>query len=107
MTVVRLSSQDLSEFAKAREAEPAVAKLQDLQVARAKKLGGLTLQVYRLNQGLLFGEPIMMTADEVASRLNLPVSTIVDHLMKVDDPALREWFQTSEFQTSRYAQQRP
>jgi hypothetical protein len=104
MTVVRLSSQDLNEFAKAREADPAIAKLQDLKVARAKELGGLTLQIYRLHQGLLFGEPIMMTLDEVASRLNLPVSAIADHVMKVDDPALREWVQTSEHKASQYAQ---
>jgi hypothetical protein len=76
MTVMDLSKDELKELSKARKQYPALGKHQELTVQYAEEQGGLTLAFWRLFQGDLFGEPVMMTTDECAKRLNVPVSTL-------------------------------
>jgi hypothetical protein len=76
MTVVTLSKSDLQAFEESLKQNPELAELQRLTVQYAEERGGLTLAFWRLHQGQMFGEPVMMTTDECAKRLRVPVSAL-------------------------------
>jgi hypothetical protein len=85
--------------------DPAIAKLYELIVKRANEKGGVALAVWRLHMGQIFGEPIMMTPDEVAKRLKLPVSDVTRIVRDIDADARAEWRRSDEYRKSRYAEQ--
>jgi hypothetical protein len=103
VTIVRLSGEQLREFEELRGQVPAVDKLHELEVAEVTARGGLALEVWRLNVGQLFGEPVMMTLDEVAKQLEMPeeeVHKIVGDVMEV---VLPRWHETPEYRDSEFA----
>jgi hypothetical protein len=87
-------------FAQAEAADPAIAKLYELIVAHATAKGGRTLEVWRLSMGRLFGDPVMMTTDEVAARLDLPVSEVTRVIEETNAAVRPLWTASQEFKRS-------
>jgi hypothetical protein len=102
VTIVRLSGEQLRGFEESRKQNPAIDKLYELEVAEVTARGGLALEIWRLHMGQLFGEPVMMTSDQVANKLDMPeeeVQTIVADVMNV---VLPRWHQTPEYRGSEF-----
>lgn len=76
MTIAHLDEDDMAYFLDDARRDPR-ALAADRQVrAYAEERGGLTLAYWRLALGRIWGEPYMMTIDEVAKRLKRPVSEL-------------------------------
>jgi hypothetical protein len=102
VTIVRLSGEQLRGFDESRKQNPAIDKLHELEVAEVTARGGLALEIWRLNLGQLFDEPVMMTLDEVAKQLEMSeeeVQKIVGDVMEV---VLPRWHETPEYRDSEF-----
>ena len=66
----------MSYFLDRSRRDPRALAADDDVRAYAEKQGGLTLAYWRLALGRIWGEPYMMTMDEVAKRLGRPVSEL-------------------------------
>ena len=88
-------------FARSRIDNPAIAKLHELTVQEAERIGGLGLEAMRLFQGQIFGEPVMMTLDDVAKRLGLSQDAVSDAIRPINTAAVERWKTTDEFQQWR------
>ncbi len=104
MTVVNLNPRQMQDFDDSRARMPAMAKLYEFEAAAARQQGGFVLEVWELHQGQLFGKPWMMTLDEVAKRLSVPVSRVADAVNTVDGEAVPRWKATPEYRASEFAQ---
>lgn len=75
MGIVHMNQSEMDFFRNRRPNDPAV--LADKKIRNyAEAKGGLTLAVWRLTMGRLWGEPLMMTKDEVSVRLNRTESDV-------------------------------
>jgi len=100
MTVVHHTPQDMAAWRASWEKNSAIAKLYELIVDYATQRGGLVLGVWKLHMGQIFGEPIMMTADEVAERLKLPLSDVTKIIDDTNAHVRPKWKATREYQSS-------
>lgn len=83
MGVAHLDQEAMDFFKNRSPEDPAV--IADARIKEyAEQAGGLTLQYWKLKLGRIWGDPIMMTDDEVAKRLNLPIAD----LRKVSDETM-------------------
>jgi NADH:ubiquinone oxidoreductase subunit E len=89
-------------FQEADAKDPAIAKLKEITVRHATEAGGLTLAIWRLAQGQFFGEPMLMSLDEVAKQLEMPLSEVRRIVTETDERIRAEWRRTSEYRGSRY-----
>lgn len=105
MTVVRQTPEEFAELAGRLSADPAVNRLYELTKAHAEKAGGETLAVWQLHMGRLWGRPYVMTVDEVARRLSLPVSLVTERVNEVNRAVRPKWFATREYKESQFASQ--
>src|SRR3954454_8933723 len=103
MTVVNLSPAEMKGFEASAAANPGIAKLYELIREHATQKGGIVLDVWRLHLGRIFGEPIMMTPDEVAKRLSLPLSTVTGIIEGTRKAVRPEWLASAEFRASPFA----
>lgn len=97
VTVVRLGADELEGFARSGIDNPAVAKLCELTIEEAERIGGLGLEAMRLFQGQIFGEPVMMSTDEVAKRLGISEEAVSEALEPIQHAAAERWKTTDEF----------
>lgn len=104
MPVVRLSPPEMVAFA-SEGRDPAIRKLEEITARYVTQQGGLLERIWRLHQGYIFGEPIMMTTDEIAKQLKLPLSEITAILAPADQAIHAQWRQTDEFRDSHFANQ--
>jgi hypothetical protein len=102
VTIVRFSGTQLREFEELRGQEPAVDKLHELEVAEVTARGGLALDIWRLHMGQLFGEPVMMTLDEVAKHLDMPEEEVRRIALDVHKVVLPRWHETPEYRDSEF-----
>jgi hypothetical protein len=102
VVIVRFSGKQLREFEELRGQEPAVDKLYELEVAEVTARGGLALEIWRLHMGQLFGEPVMMTLDEVAKQLAMPEEEVKEIAGDVHKVVLPRWHQTAEYRDSEF-----
>lgn len=98
---MHLTPGDMEGLARASAANPAVARLNELIVEEAERVGGLGLQAMRLSMGHIFGEPWMMTIDEVADRLGLSEEAVSDAIEQIHRAARGRWITTAEFRRWR------
>ncbi len=103
MPVVHMNEAELAALGGRLSEDPAVDKLYRLIKERAEREGGTTLAVWRLHMARLWGEPLMMTSDEVASRLKLPVSVVEGAITSVRKAAREQWLATEEYRNSQFA----
>jgi hypothetical protein len=101
--VVRITPAEIEELAGRLSTDPAVAKLYELTKEHVEREGGLTLAVYKLHLARLWGEPFVMTSDEVARRLQLPVSRVTEIMTEVQNAVRPMWLATPEYRSSRFA----
>ena len=101
MVIVRLSGEQLREFEELRGQNPAIDKLYELEVAEVTARGGLALEIWRLHLGQLFGEPVMMTLDEVAKQLDMPEEE-VRRIASVNKVVVPRWYETPEYRDSEF-----
>jgi hypothetical protein len=101
MPIVNLSAKEMEGFAHAWAENPAAAKLNELTVQEAERVGGLGLKTMRLFRGLIFGDPVMMTLDEVAARLGVSEESVVAALDPITKAAAARWVETEEFKQWR------
>jgi hypothetical protein len=94
MAIAHLSPEEMRQFAEAGKRYPRAVKLDQLIRAYAEQQGGLTLSYWKLALGRLWGDPIMMTTDEVAKRLGRPVSEL-RRIVEETDRAIRPDWETS------------
>lgn len=73
MTVVRFTDQDMREWDIADRKTPRTRKLFELAKSHAEHSGGLTLKLWQLHMGRLWGIPVMMTLDDAAKHVKIPV----------------------------------
>ncbi|SRR6266702_5190494 len=100
MGVIQLSPEDLKSLRDVMDADPVSTKLRVLIVDYATKEGGQTLAFWRLFQGFLFGEPHMMSADEVAKRMGLPVSKMHAIYAETMEAVQPLWFSSPEYKAN-------
>jgi hypothetical protein len=103
VTIVHHTPEDMKAWRDSWAEDPGIAKLYELTRRHAIEQGGLTLAVWKLHMGQIFGEPIMMTADDVAGRLELPVSAVVKIIDDTNAQVVPQWKETPEYRASRYA----
>lgn len=103
MTVVHHTPQDMAAWRASWDRDPAIAKLYEFIVDYATQRGGLVLAVWKLHMGQIFGEPVMMTPDEVAKRLKLPLSDVTKIIADTDAFVRPRWKGTREYQSSQFA----
>ena len=97
MTVVRFTEQEMEGWREAHRKTPRTRKLYDLAMAHAEREGGQTLELWKNHMGRLWGIPIMMTIDDAARQMNLPMSRaqkIYDHTIEAIRP---EWEASPEY----------
>lgn len=75
MGVIHLDDAAMEFFRRRSPHDPAVIADERLR-AYAERTGGVTLEYWRLAMGRIWGEPFMMTDDEVAKRLKRPISEL-------------------------------
>lgn len=102
MPIARLSQEEMDAFAKADADDPAITRLYELTVEHAQEKGGEVLEFWELHMGRLFGKPWMMTVDEVATRLDLPISAAAKIQEDSNAEILPRWYATPEFADSPY-----
>lgn len=101
MTVVRFTEEEMSNWREADRRTPRTRKLFELAKAHAEQEGGQTLELWKNHMGRLWGIPIMMTIDDAAQRMNIPVSRaqqIYDDSIEAIRP---EWEASPEFHVFR------
>jgi hypothetical protein len=97
MAIAHLSPEEMRQFADADKRYPRAVKLDELVRAYAEQQGGLTLSYWKLALGRLWGEPIMMSTDEVAKRLHRPVSELQAIVEETDRAVRPEWEASAEY----------
>jgi hypothetical protein len=97
MTIAHLTPEDMRQFAEADRRNPRVTKLNQLLRAYAEQQGGLTLSYWKLAMGRIWGDPVMMTTDEVAKRLQLPVSQLQGIVEETDRAIRPAWEASAEY----------
>jgi hypothetical protein len=101
MTVVRFTEQEMESWPEADRRTPRTRKLYELAKAHAEQEGGQTLELWKYHMGRLWGIPIMMTIDDAARRMNIPVSLaqqIYDNSIEAIRPT---WEASPEFHIFR------
>lgn len=102
MTIVRLSGEQVRGFEESRKQNPAIDRLYELEAAEVTARGGLALDIWRLHIGHMFGEPVMMTLDEVAKQLDMPEEEVREIVEDVKKVVLPRWHETPEYQDSEF-----
>lgn len=75
MGVVHLGEDEMAMFRDRRADDPAV--IADSRIKTyAEEQGGLALAYWKLAMGRVWGDPIMMTDDEAAARLDVPLGDV-------------------------------
>jgi hypothetical protein len=103
MPVVRMDADELAALGGRLSSDPAVDQLYELLKAEAERRGGATLAVWKLHMARLWGEPLVMSADEVAKRLSLPVSEVAAIVADVQRAVRDDWMATAAYRESRFA----
>ncbi|HEX5527080.1 MAG TPA: hypothetical protein VFX44_07770 [Solirubrobacterales bacterium] len=103
MTVVKITPEEMESLGNRLSGDPAVAKLYELIKKEAEEIGGDTLRAWQLHLGKIWGRPYVMTLDEVASRLRMPVSRVTGLIQEVQDVVRPKWLATPEYKASRFA----
>lgn len=85
MTVISFDAEGMRKYRASRAKHRWVRTREEITLRVVHQRGGRTLEVFKLLDGRLFGAPWLMTSDEVARRLNLPVSEVI----KVAESAYR------------------
>lgn len=106
MTIVRLSESEMRGFEQSAEEDPAIKRLNQLTVEYAQKQGGITLEFWKLHMGRLFGLPWMMTVDECAKRLRLPISQLKSIAIESEYAIAKRWEASAEYQRSEWPERR-
>jgi len=104
MAIVKITPEEMHELGGRLSADPAVAKLYELIKGEAEKQGGSVLAVWRLHLGKLWGNPYVMSPDEVARRLDLPVSEVSRRIDDVRQIVQPKWLASDEYKTSHFAE---
>jgi hypothetical protein len=102
MPVVYHTPESLAEWQASTAADPAMAKLRDLTVEYVQAQGGLVLDVWRHYMGQWFGEPWMMTLNEVGARLGISENHAENIVRATDAVVVPKWRRTEEFRNSVY-----
>lgn len=76
MAIAHLDDEAMSYFLDRSRRDPRALQADDDLRAFAEERGGLTLAYWKLALGRIWHEPYMMTIDEVAIRLERPVSDL-------------------------------
>lgn len=76
MGVAHLSTEEMAYFSDPSQRDPRAVRAEEQLKDYADRTGGLTLQMWQLMAGHVWGEPRMMTMDEAAKRLNRPLSDL-------------------------------
>jgi hypothetical protein len=105
MPVVHIDPAELAALGGKLSDDPAVAKLYELLKGEAEGRGGATLAVWKLHMARLWGEPLIMTSDEVAKRLRLPVSDVAAMIAETKGAVREDWMATPEYRASRFAEE--
>jgi hypothetical protein len=100
MTIKHLSPDEMERLSQPEN--PAIAKLHELEIEEVNRRGGLTLEVFRLRDGFLFDNPVMMTSDAIAEELRLPASAVREAINEVDAAVDARWLETAEYQASEF-----
>jgi hypothetical protein len=103
MAVVRMDPAEFAALGGRLSDDPAVAKLYELLKAEAERRGGMTLAVWKLHMARLWGEPLVMTSDEVAKRLGAPVSRVVAIISETKAAVRESWMASAEYRSSQFA----
>jgi hypothetical protein len=103
MTVVKLSPDEMRGFAASEARNPGIARLNALIREHVLAQGGVALEVWRLHLGQIFGEPVMMTPDEVAKQLGFSVSEVTSIIEETRKAVRPLWFDTPEYKASPFA----
>jgi hypothetical protein len=101
--VVRITAEEIEERRGNLSTDPAVAKLYDLTKEHVEREGGVALAVFKLYLAKVWGEPFIMTPDEVARRLGLPVSQVTAIIKEVQNAVRPEWLATPAYRSSHFA----
>ncbi len=105
MAIVRITPDEMQDLGGRLSADPAVAKLYELIKEQAEEKGGNTLAVWQLHLGKVWGRPYVMSLDEVARRLDLPVSAVSQLVQEVRDTVQPKWLASEEYKGSRFAEE--
>lgn len=97
MSVVHHTPEAMAQWREEIERDPAMAKLRDLTVEYVRAQGGLVLDVWRLYMGQWFGEPVMMTLQHVADRLDITEQHAENIVRATDAVVVPQWRRTREF----------
>lgn len=76
MGIVHMDESEMDLFRNRRPDDPTLITDEKIR-AYAEASGGLTLAVWKLAMGRLWGEPFMVTADQVSIRLDLAESDVI------------------------------
>lgn len=76
MGVAHLSPDEMAYFSDPTRRYPPALEADQRLREYAEHVGGLTLRYWQLALGRVWGQPYMMTTDEAASRLGLPISEL-------------------------------
>lgn len=106
-TVIQHTPKEIRQWQKELDKRPASKKWSELMVAYARAQGGLTLEYWRLSSGPDFGEPQMMSSDEIASRLDVPVSDLHLIYRATMEAIVPVWHASPEYQEREKAKLKP
>lgn len=85
MGVAHLGPDEMAYFADPSQRYPQAVRADEQIRDYAERTGGLTLEYWQLALGRIWGQPYMMTTDEVAKRLRRPIS----ELQRIEDETSR------------------
>lgn len=97
MPIVNLTPEDMTAFRASRQKHPWAKKRDDITLEVVNNKGGQTLEIWMLLDGRIFGHPWLMTSDEVARRLNLPLSEVITIAETAGQEIHDTWTATPEF----------
>jgi hypothetical protein len=104
MTIIRFDPDELAAFGPARlSQDPAVHELYRLIKAEAEARGGVTLSVWKLHMGRLWGDATVRSSDEVARELGLPLSQVQSIIRETRGHVRDAWKQTQAYRDSEFA----
>jgi hypothetical protein len=98
VTVHRLSPDEAIRLS--QPDNPAVAKLFELEVEEVRKRGGT--EIFRLRDGFLFDNPVMMTSDAIAEESGIEPSEVTQIVNEVDAAVAARWHETTEYRESEF-----
>lgn len=98
---MRMSPTQIASLDEALKRRPSAQKKRELIVQRARAEGGLTLTFWKLFKGPWFGEPTMLSLEECATELKIPVSELIKLGDRTMDSIRTELENSPEWKASR------